>query len=268
MKINWIVLDMDGTLLNSKKELPKDFFTVKKQLEALGLKFVLASGRQYQRMRTVVAPYEDDFFYLSDNGTMVTVNNETIDETTIDQKVSVEIMDTALLHMPVQLVLNTTHGAYFPKSTDEKTIKVFEEYYEDYHLFESYDNIDHITKITFYNEEDNFENTEVLDKYRDFVNITHSGPTWLDLVSKEISKGIALTHLSKKYDVDLASVMVFGDAMNDEDMLDVAGVPIVMANADERLKSKGYTQTLSNDEDGVMVILKQLLQQGGVWDKE
>ena len=61
MKIKWIVLDMDGTLLDSQKNLPLRFFELKEQLEKLGIKFLLASGRQYARMREVVSPLVDDF---------------------------------------------------------------------------------------------------------------------------------------------------------------------------------------------------------------
>lgn len=263
MKINWIVLDMDGTLLNSLKELPIRFFEVKKELEALGIQFILASGRQYERMRTVVSPHHDDFMYLSDNGTKVYQHNQLISSVTIDNDVSHKIIETAQKKMDVQYVVNALQGAYFLKQTDQETQRVFDEFYENQILVDNFDEITDFIKISFYNASDDFSGQEALDSFKSDVNITHSGPTWLDVVHKDISKGVALKMMAQNHDIDLAGVMVFGDAMNDADMLAVAGFPIIMENGDERLKNLGYYQTKSNDEDGVMLILDQLLAHQG-----
>jgi hydroxymethylpyrimidine pyrophosphatase-like HAD family hydrolase len=45
--------------------------------------------------------------------------------------------------------------------------------------------------------------------------------------------------------------MAVGDNLNDVDMLDFAGTAIVMGNATEALKSRGYAVTASNDEGGL-----------------
>ena len=45
--IKLIASDMDGTLLNDRKELPGDFFEVFDELERRGIKFTVASGRSF-----------------------------------------------------------------------------------------------------------------------------------------------------------------------------------------------------------------------------
>lgn len=263
MKIKWIVLDMDGTLLDSRKNLPLRFFELKEQLEKLGIKFILASGRQYARMREVVSPLEDDFIYISDNGSIVYENRERILGVTIDDQLSQQIIQTSYDKMNVHYVINSLAGAHFLKNIDQKIETVFNEFYSQRFFVDNFDDIKDIVKISFYHEDDNFDGSEHLNKYHDQVNITHSGPTWLDVVDKDISKGIALTTIAKSHNVDLSSVIVFGDAMNDADMLAVAGFPIIMENADKRLKDLGYYETKSNDEDGVVLVLEKLVEKNG-----
>ena len=165
--------------------------------------------------------------------------------------------------MNVHYVINSLAGAHFLKNIDQKIETVFNEFYSQRFFVDNFDDIKDIVKISFYHEDDNFDGSEHLNKYHDQVNITHTGPTWLDVVDKDISKGIALTTIAKSHNVDLSSVIVFGDAMNDADMLAVAGFPIIMENADKRLKDLGYYETKSNDEDGVVLVLEKLVEKNG-----
>lgn len=261
MKIKWIVFDMDGTLLDSNKQLPKGFFELKEKLENKGIQFILASGRQYARMRDVVEPFGNDFLYISDNGTLVFQDNQKVLELSIEQELSTEIIKLVQEHMHCELVINNINQAYMSTQIPEKVLKAFREYYQEYELVDDLEKVPDVVKISLFDLEDKFENIDVLDPYQNLCNITHSGATWTDIVPKDASKGIALKHLAQLHNVSTDEIMVFGDAMNDYDMLHVAGHPIIMANADPRLKDYGFRETLSNDENGVMVVLEEVLNE-------
>lgn len=259
MKIKWIFLDMDGTLLDSQKNLPKDFFKLKSQLEAQGIQFGLASGRQYARIRTVVSPYDDDFMYITDNGTMCFHHHQNLIKQEIEHELAIQMIKTIITEMNIDLVVNTTQGAVFHSSVSQDILEDLKEYYEDYRFVDDFTTLTGITKLSLYDAKDEFFNKEVLDQYKSLANVTGSGPTWIDIVSKESSKGHALNDLAHLYQVDLSEVMVFGDAMNDYDMLKIVGHPVIMANADPFLKQQGYRMTASNDEDGVCLVLRELV---------
>jgi hydroxymethylpyrimidine pyrophosphatase-like HAD family hydrolase len=53
--------------------------------------------------------------------------------------------------------------------------------------------------------------------------------------------------------------MAIGDNYNDIEMLEFAGLPVIMGNASEELKQRGWTVTLSNDESGVAAAIDQVL---------
>lgn len=260
MKIKWIVLDLDGTLLNSQKELPDKFWEMKEELEAAGIKFILASGRQHARMRSVMTPFSDDFLYLSDNGTLVFENQERLLAKTIEKDLAQRIIGIIWHHFEdLDIVVNTTEKSFFHRDITQDMLETFKEYYEKYDFVEDLTTLKEVVKISIYDKNDVFENIEVLDQFQNQVNITHSGPTWVDIVPKDANKGLALEFVAKKYGIEMEEIMVFGDAMNDYDMLKIAGYPVVMENADPRLKQQGYRVTASNDENGVMKVLEELL---------
>ncbi len=202
MKIKWIVLDMDGTLLYENKELPPTFFDVKKDLEALGIKFVLASGRQYARMRTVVQPYADDFIYITDNGTIVYEDGERILEVTIDNQLSQEIIQFTMDEMNTDHVINAVDAAYFLNGIDQEIESTFNEFYEVRKFVDDFTQVKDVVKISLFDLKDEFTGHEKLEKFSDSVNITHSGPTWLDIVSMHKVLG------KRTHDARIAAVMI------------------------------------------------------------
>jgi hypothetical protein len=73
----------------------------------------------------------------------------------------------------------------------------------------------------------------------------------LDVLAVDANKSAALKFLSNHVGVSLSETLAIGDNWNDLDMLETAGLGVVMANAVDELKSRGFAETKSNDEAGV-----------------
>ena len=73
----------------------------------------------------------------------------------------------------------------------------------------------------------------------------------LDVLNPRVSKGAALAEWTRRRGIAREEVMAIGDNWNDRDMLEFAGLPVVMGNAVAELKSLGHAVTLSNDQNGV-----------------
>jgi Cof subfamily protein (haloacid dehalogenase superfamily) len=84
----------------------------------------------------------------------------------------------------------------------------------------------------------------------------------LDILTRDCSKGHALRRLAEKHDISPDGIMAIGDNYNDLEMLEFAGVPVVMANADAGLKQLGFHVTGSNSESGVALAIEQLFGAG------
>ncbi len=78
----------------------------------------------------------------------------------------------------------------------------------------------------------------------------------LDVMKAGISKWTAIERLSKIHGIAPEDVIAFGDSPNDKEMIANAGVGVAMGNAVDEVKAVADRETLTSDEDGVYVFLK------------
>jgi 5-amino-6-(5-phospho-D-ribitylamino)uracil phosphatase len=73
------------------------------------------------------------------------------------------------------------------------------------------------------------------------------------------SKERALRHLLEQWGLSMVNVVAFGDDVNDVEMVAEAGLGVAMDNAVDAVKAVADRITLSNDEDGVALVLEELI---------
>jgi Cof subfamily protein (haloacid dehalogenase superfamily) len=81
----------------------------------------------------------------------------------------------------------------------------------------------------------------------------------VDVLNQGCSKGHALERWAKYRGVPRSEVMAIGDNYNDIEMLAFAGHPVIMGNASEELRGRGWAVTLPNDQCGVAAAVDQVL---------
>ena len=86
----------------------------------------------------------------------------------------------------------------------------------------------------------------------------------VDILNKDCSKGHALERWAAHRGIPREQVMAIGDNYNDIEMLAFAGYPVIMGNAAEDLRSRGWRVTLSNDQNGIAAALEPVLAGAGV----
>ena len=86
----------------------------------------------------------------------------------------------------------------------------------------------------------------------------------VDILNKNCSKGHALERWAAYRGIAREQVMAIGDNYNDIEMLVFAGYPVIMGNASEDLRGRGWRVTLSNDQNGVAAALEPILAGAGV----
>jgi Cof subfamily protein (haloacid dehalogenase superfamily) len=82
----------------------------------------------------------------------------------------------------------------------------------------------------------------------------------MDVLNRDCSKGHAVKRWAEYRGLQPAEVMAIGDNYNDVEMLEFAGLPVVMGNAADELKQNGWHVTLGNDQSGVAAALENLVQ--------
>lgn len=78
----------------------------------------------------------------------------------------------------------------------------------------------------------------------------------IEISSPGVNKATGVSVLAAQYGVDASEVVAFGDMPNDLEMLAWAGMGVAMANASPVLLDAADHVTVSNDEDGVAVVLE------------
>jgi len=84
----------------------------------------------------------------------------------------------------------------------------------------------------------------------------------LDILNRDCSKGHALRRWAEEKGLRREEIVAIGDNYNDLEMLEFAGLPVVMGNASEDLKQNGWRVTASNSESGVALALEEILGAG------
>lgn len=83
---------------------------------------------------------------------------------------------------------------------------------------------------------------------RDFALVDVNGPN--------CSKGTTLAQLAALLDIPPAQVMAVGDNWNDLEMLEFAGLPVVMGNAADAIKQRGFPVVPDHDAEGLAVAIR------------
>lgn len=259
MKYKLIVLDLDGTLTNSKKEItPRNKETLIR-IQEKGVRLVLASGRPTYGivpLANELRMNEFGGFILSYNGGEIInwESGEMIYENVLPNEVVPVLYESARTS---QLAILTYDGADIvtEHSTDPYVQK--EAFLNKMNIRETNDFLTDITlpvaKCLIVGDADKLMplEAELSLRLQGQINVFRSEPYFLELVPQGIDKALSLEVLLKEIGVKQEEVIAMGDGYNDLSMIQFAGLGIAMGNAQEPVKKAANYITLSNEEDGV-----------------
>ena len=89
--------------------------------------------------------------------------------------------------------------------------------------------------------------------------IAKSGKHTIDINSNSFNKGIALEIIQNKLGIKYEETMVFGDFLNDYEMMDKAYYSYAMENAHPKLKQKARFVAPKNTDNGVIKVIKEVV---------
>ena len=268
-------VDMDGTLLDDDKNFPPGMDELLDQMDARGVTFAPASGRQVWTLIDMF-PGRPGMTVIGENGGIVMRDGV---------EVSSHPVDTPTVREVIRLVRDATSGpdgidgglvmcgkqfAYVER-TDEGFVEGVMPYYHRTKRVEDQNAIidaieagqidDAIVKLAVYvigPVEPLAQAT--LANFADTHQYAISGANWADLQVQGVDKGSAVRDLQRFLGVERAQTAVFGDAGNDLSMMGVADLSFAMANASQDVIEAARFVAPSNNEAGVIQVLRALLK--------
>lgn len=266
-EIRLVAMDMDGTLLNDRKELPTDFIPwVQRHKDILK---VIASGRQYYQLLKDMEPLGNELIYIAENGGFVfeagkkIYSNEMTEE---DQRLILHLIEKIQGQLPdicLSPILCGERSAYINKSDSSEAKKNASMYYA--HLEEKDDlacmiGQDCIVKIAVYVSHKGSEKVyEAVGELPSRLKAVVSADSWVDFANENEDKGLAVEAICKKHGLTRQQCMAFGDYMNDAGLLRSCEESYCMENGLDALKQIAKYIAPPNNEYGVMTVLKARL---------
>lgn len=260
-QVKLIVTDMDGTLLNSQRELPADFFHILDQLHQKGILFAIASGRSYPTLAAQFQAHKDKLIFMAENGGCIVANDTLIHMESLPTPQLLRL-DRLCKQIPhVQPVFSGYHNAYAYGQMPDATKELILLFYRNLQYIDSLSDIQEpICKVTVCDPTGAERHSlPFLSQTAAPCKATLAGYVWIDLGFPHVNKGTGLEALQRQYSISPDATMVFGDYLNDYEMMQKGYFSYAMANAHPTLKSVSRFETLSNDDEGVMHIIRQLL---------
>lgn len=257
--IKLIASDMDGTLLDSNGNLPKDFFSILSKLVEKGVIFVAASGRQYYTLADNLAKGKDKITFTAENGAFIVQNNKELFSKSIPKKTVLRLLNDCRKIPNCKIVLCGKRSAYIENGSDKKFIEEVNKYYHKNTIVSNLNDVaDDIFKISIYDYIGAAENSNsiIYPKWGQELQVSISGERWLDIGRNDVNKGVAIKFLQEKFNISEKETMVFGDYYNDVHMLKSAYHSYVMQNAPDEMKQYGRFTANSNNDAGVITVIK------------
>ena len=268
--IKLIAIDMDGTLLNSKKELleeTKQYFKNfhNKNTEAL---LVLCTGRPESGIR----PYLKDLGYLEENHYVISQNGANIYESQTGKRVMDAFVDSKAIQKWIEF--GKTHGI----SVMGAGVDYYYSFDEDPTEWMEFDvkivsvklkriTTDDSLSTDFYKlllladeEQLNEFETFIPQEWRNEFYVVRSQKYLIEVLTKGVNKAFGLEKLAKELNIQSSEIAAIGDAANDIEMLEYAGLAIAMGNASEKVKAVSDIVTDTNENNGVIKAIDQLIQ--------
>lgn len=263
--IRLIASDIDGTLVpDGTNEMNGEIFDVITRLrKEKGIRFVGASGRQYASIRYLFGPVKDEIIYISDSGGLVTHKNELLQAGIIDREIVHELIEDIRSLPGCDVVICGTRHAY----ASDGNSQMFRWLRDDYHfdIVEQKDLFayagDDIVKVSLYhpNNAEGIVKEWFQEKWEKQLQVCCAGIQWMDCLKSGVNKGTALKAIQEKYQISPEETMVFGDNLNDLEMIRDAKYSFAIGNAREEIKEAAAFLADTNVNDGVLKELKKLL---------
>lgn len=258
--IKLIASDMDGTLLNSKDEINSEFYEVFNKLMERNIVFAAASGRQYFNLLKRFNNIKNNMMFIAENGTFVVYKGEEILVNKLDRVSAMKLIEVGRTIDNAYVIVCGKNSAYVEK-TESKFIMETEKYYERYEVVKDLTKVnDDILKVTICDFSGSENNSNMYyEEYRQAFQVTVSGEIWLDITAKGVNKGVTIKKLQEILNIKYEETMVFGDYLNDLEMMESGYYSYAMENAHNDLKKVSRFITQSNDENGVVNAIKDVL---------
>jgi hydroxymethylpyrimidine pyrophosphatase-like HAD family hydrolase len=273
MSIRLLAIDLDGTLVNSRGEISPRNKSCLDEAVGRGIQVIIVTGRRYHSALPFVGQVPGVAAIISSNGARIgTASGRMIRRNPLPQQIARQVLSLSTNYWGYAAVFFDISGrgqivmhedaapegplGWYLKTCPDCVLQV-----PDLSAKMSQDPL----QLTFGGPPSVIAPLEPTLRTSDAASKVHL--TWtkylsrnlslLDVMNQTCSKGSALAYWSRRCEIRRNEVMAIGDNLNDLEMLEFAGQPVLMGNHSFDPAPDGWPVTASNDDDGVAHALER-----------
>jgi hypothetical protein len=273
MPIRLVAIDIDGTLLDSRGQVPDRTIAALGAAIGAGTEIVIATGRRYDFAKPILDQLPRPLTAIVSNGAVVRSSDGS---TPLRRPLPKQVAGAVL-----EATRAWRDGAALAFDRPREGQVVFERIDWDHPVRRAYAE----RSREFITEVAPLEDALVEDPLQVMFNgsvadmralVAHLGAhalasrvslaateypardfTLVDVLTAGCTKGSTMTAWAERQGYRRDEVMALGDNLNDLEMLEAAGLPVVMGNAVPELRSRGWAVTGTNDDAGVALAIER-----------
>lgn len=263
-KYKVMAIDVDGTLVNSSRELTKEVReALLRAQDEFGIRLILASGRPTPGLKSLVEELQMSRY----SGYIMPYNGGEVYNCRAKEPIAAYLLPEGIateLHAFAQehelTILTYDHEHILSDHIDDPyLLKEVEITGMQPRLVENFpaDVPERLPKCLIVGPPERIEALEAVarERFAGRVSVFRSAPYFLEIVPEGVHKAASIARLLERLDYDRSELIAIGDSYNDLEMIQFAGLGVAMANAQEPIKACADYVTKSNDEHGVAHML-------------
>jgi len=272
MPIRLVAIDLDGTLLNSRREISEGNRRALLEAVERQVQVVIVTGRRFHSALPLVSQIPCLVTLITSNGALIADSSgEVLHRDFLPRHVARQVLEFAREYRPYSVAIFHTPGygqvTMQDNAVDEGPLGWYAQ--TSAHCLRLVPDLEAALdtdpiQVMIGGPPARIEPAEMLlaeSPIRSSIHLTWTkylttSISILDVMNRGCSKGRALKIWAEQCGVQPRDVMAVGDNLNDLEMLQYAGLPVLMGNHCPELHRPDWTLTLPNDEDGVAAAIR------------
>lgn len=263
--IKLIATDIDGTLVpDGSDKINPEIFEVIMKLKKQGIYFTAASGRQWKSIERLFFPVKDAIFYIAENGAYVGARGRELFTFPMKREDVYEIVKQVRQIPDCDVMVSGKDIIYIDSKNPIFIDYLINGYHNEVEQVEDLLSVkEEFIKVSIYHQgyQAYAAAGQIMEKHwGEKLKVVTAGREWLDIMEKEVNKGAALRVIQESLEITREETMVFGDNLNDLELLSMAEESYAIGNAREEVKKAAKYIADTNINDGVLKEIKKLLK--------
>jgi len=265
-RVELVISDVDGTLLDEKKQLTPGAPAAVQRLYAAGIRFTLASARPPRMVRDLVRSLEVREPFACFNGALIVASDETVLHKLPMSPADAQLVANRILADGFDLWVWSDKDWYVTNPTGSHVAHHEELMGRRASLLATRDmsEFDVLKLVGVSDDHDALARAEAEMELlgAKSISATRSSPYYLDVTEASANKGQVVMTLSEMLHINPARIATIGDMVTDTLMFRKSGLSIAMGNALDDVKALATNVTRSNEEDGFAYAIDNFVLRG------